>query len=63
MKKDADAVLAEVTKKKSDARKQLSLIAALVKLRNVREKAAEQMGRKTSAEDHAVFEKLSGTYQ
>lgn len=59
MKKDADCVLAEVTKKKYDARKSLSLIASLVKLRNVREQAAIQRGEKVSVEDHAAFAKVS----
>lgn len=59
MKKDADCVLAEVTKKKSDARKALSLIASLVKLRQVREHAAKQRGEKVSLEDHNAFEKVT----
>lgn len=60
MKKEADLVLGEVTKKKSDARKQLSLIASLIKLRSVREKTAQQKGENTSSEDRVVFNKLSG---
>lgn len=59
MKKDADCVLAEVTKKKSEARKHLSLISALVKLRNVREKVRQQRGEKTSAEDNRAFSKAT----
>nr|CAI5863678.1 unnamed protein product [Callosobruchus analis] len=55
MKKDADCVLAEVTKKKSDARKQLALIGALTKLRAVREQMALHRGEKISAEDTEVF--------
>lgn len=55
MKKDADCVLAEVTKKKSEARKHLSLISALVKLRNIREQVKQQRGEKTSLEDHRAF--------
>ncbi|XP_022919433.2 programmed cell death protein 7 [Onthophagus taurus] len=55
MKKDADCVLAEVTKKKSDARKQLSLISALIKLRMVRENICTQRGEKTSLEDKSAF--------
>lgn len=55
MKKDADCVLAEVTKKKSEARKQLSLISSLVKLRTVREKHAQQRGEKTSSANYSIF--------
>lgn len=55
MQKDADSVLSEVTKKKSDARKQLTLIGALIKLRTVRENVATQRGEKTSLEDRRAF--------
>ncbi|XP_044262039.1 U11/U12 small nuclear ribonucleoprotein 59 kDa protein-like [Tribolium madens] len=55
MKKDADCVLYEVTKKKSEARKQLSLISALVKLRTVRDAMATQRGEKLSLEDRKAF--------
>lgn len=44
MQKDADLVLSEVTKKKSDARKHLSLISSLIKLRTVRENVSTQRG-------------------
>ncbi|CAH1976866.1 unnamed protein product [Acanthoscelides obtectus] len=67
MKKDADCVLGEVTKKKSDARKQLTLIGALTKLRAVREQMASHRGEKMSAEDKQVFrtsmEKLSKMWE
>ncbi|KAK5650324.1 hypothetical protein RI129_001353 [Pyrocoelia pectoralis] len=59
MKKDADCVLAEVTKKKADARKSLNLTSSLVKLRQVREHAAKQRGEKVSLEDHNAFEKVT----
>lgn len=55
MQKDADSVLSEVTKKKSEARKQLSLISALIKLRNVRENVATQRGEKALLEDRRAF--------
>ncbi|XP_066151645.1 programmed cell death protein 7 [Euwallacea fornicatus] len=55
MQKDADMVLSEVTKKKYDARKQLSLISALIKLRLVRENVANHRGEKTSPEDKRAF--------
>ena len=55
MQKDADSVLSEVTKKKSDARKQLTLISALVKLRNIRDQVATQRGEKPSLEDRRAF--------
>ncbi|KAL1489151.1 hypothetical protein ABEB36_014092 [Hypothenemus hampei] len=53
--KHADVVLAEVTKKKQEARKQLSFIGALIKLRMVRENVANQRGEKTSLEDRRAF--------
>ncbi|CAH0551791.1 unnamed protein product [Brassicogethes aeneus] len=55
IKRDADCVLGEVTKKKSDARKQLSLITSLVKLRSVRESMAIQRGEKILLEDKQAF--------
>lgn len=55
MKRDADCVLSEVTRKKSEARKQLSLISALVKLRSVREQFAAARGEKTITEDRQAF--------
>lgn len=55
MTKDADCVLAEVTKKKSEARKQLALISALSKLRAVRDQIATQRGEKLSLEDRNAF--------
>ncbi|CAG9767386.1 unnamed protein product [Ceutorhynchus assimilis] len=55
MQKDADLVLSEVTKKRNDARKQLSLISALVKLRTVREQMANQRGEKLNLEDKRAF--------
>lgn len=60
MKKDADCVLAEVTKKKSDARKQLSLISSLTKLRFVRDQIATQRGEKVSLEDRQAFNIITG---
>lgn len=59
MKKEADSVLAEVTKKKSDARKELSLLAALIKLRNIREHMAVQRGENVSLEDRKAFAKVT----
>ncbi|XP_056632960.1 programmed cell death protein 7-like [Diorhabda sublineata] len=55
MKKDADCVLAEVTKKKSDARKQMALIGSLAKLRFIRHHMALQRGEKPSLEDQNAF--------
>lgn len=59
MKKEADSVLAEVTKKKSDARKELSLLTALIKLRNIREHMAVQRGENVSLEDRKAFAKVT----
>lgn len=59
MKKEADYVLAEVTKKKSDARKQLSLLSSLIKLRNIREHMAVQRGENVSLEDRKAFDKVT----
>lgn len=61
LKKDADCVLSEVTKKKSDARKQLSLLAALVKLHSVREKKVVDNGEMVNAEDAAAFKENIGS--
>ncbi|KAJ8981768.1 hypothetical protein NQ317_002362 [Molorchus minor] len=55
MQKDADCVLSEVTKKKSDARKQISLLSSLAKLRSVRDQMATQRGEKVSLEDRKAF--------
>lgn len=60
LKKDADCILSEVTKKKSDARKQLALLSALVKLRNVRQKTAEVNGQKLNYDDMEAFDKNTG---
>lgn len=60
MKRDADCVLSEVNKKKSDARKQLSLVCALIKLRAVRKNAAVQRGEKVSSEDRKAFAHVTG---
>lgn len=59
MKKEADSVLAEVTKKKSEARKQLSLLSSLIKLRNIREHMAVQRGENVSLEDRKAFAKVT----
>lgn len=59
MKKEADSVLAEVTKKKSDARKQLSLLSSLIKLRNIREHMAVQRGENVSLVDRNAFAKVT----
>ncbi|KAL3277174.1 hypothetical protein HHI36_012525 [Cryptolaemus montrouzieri] len=55
MNKDIDCVLAEVNRMKSDAKKNLSLIRALIKLRHVRETMYAQRGEKTSLEDKHAF--------
>ncbi|XP_028139067.1 programmed cell death protein 7 [Diabrotica virgifera virgifera] len=55
MQKDADCVLSEVTKKKSDARKQMALIGSLAKLRFIRHHMAVQRGEKLSLEDQNAF--------
>ncbi|KAK9874671.1 hypothetical protein WA026_005492 [Henosepilachna vigintioctopunctata] len=55
MNKDIDCVLSEVNKKKLDAKKNLSLIRALIKLRNIRETVRVQRGEKTSLEDKHAF--------
>lgn len=62
MKKDADCVLTEVTKKKTDARKYLNLLSALVKLRNVKENAAMKRGERLNLEDRSVFANTSGNF-
>lgn len=57
LKRDADCVLSEVTKKKSEARKQLQLLTALTKLRSVREKTAIANGERINLEDSNAFER------
>ncbi|XP_049824411.1 programmed cell death protein 7-like [Aethina tumida] len=54
-KRDADCILKEVIKKKLEARKQLCLITALIKLRNVRTNKAQQEGTKLTLEDKQGF--------
>lgn len=51
LKKEADAVLAEVTRRQSDGRRQMALIEALVKLHSARIQTMEARGSKLSAED------------
>lgn len=67
LKRDADCVLSEVTKKKTDARRQLALLSSLIKLREVREKAASSRGEKNSLEDSNTFltitERLKNMWQ
>lgn len=60
MKKDADCVLSEVNKKKSEARKQLALLNALSKLRTVRENTSIQRGENISLEDRNAFSRVTG---
>lgn len=60
LKKDADCILAEVTKKKSEARKQISILGSLVKLRAVREQTAVQRGEKVSLDDSNAFKTNTG---
>lgn len=60
LKKDTDCILAEVTKKKSDARKHLNTLSSLVKLRAVRETAALGRGEKISLEDSNAFKVNTG---
>ncbi|XP_044756837.1 uncharacterized protein LOC123315266 [Coccinella septempunctata] len=55
MNKDVDCSLSDVNKKKADAKKNLALIRALVKLRQVRETMHTQRGEKTSLEDKQAF--------
>lgn len=60
-KKDADCVLAEVRRFKLEARKQISLLTALIKLRSTREKLADGCGTTLIPEHKALF--LSTTEQ
>lgn len=59
MRKDADVVLSEVTKKKVEARKLTNVISSLIKLRSVREHAATQQGNRTLSEDRNAFSKVT----
>lgn len=51
MKKEADAVLAEVTRHQADGRRQIALLEALQKLHQARLQSLERCGSKLSAED------------
>lgn len=62
MKRDADCILGEVNRKKADARRLLNLIAALVKLRSVREVAAQGRGEKVSLDDSNTFSNITGKF-
>lgn len=59
MRKHADEVLSEVTKKKSDVRKQLNIIKSLVNLRQLRSNVAAQRGDKLNKEDEIAFKKTT----
>lgn len=59
MRKDADLILSEVTKKKADARKLTNVISSLTKLRGARQHAAFQRGEHTLAEDRNAFSKVT----
>lgn len=51
MKKEADAVLSEVTRRQSDGRRQIALLEALQKLHQARIQTLEGRGSKLSAQD------------
>lgn len=55
LKRDADCILSEVNKKKSDARKQLALLQALIKLRNIRAQTASANGERINSEESELF--------
>lgn len=51
MKREADAVLSEVTRRQSDGRRQIALLEALQKLHQARIQTLEGRGSKLTAED------------
>lgn len=62
-KGEADIILADTTRKKLDAKRNLALVQSLTKLRDVREKAALGRGEQTSAQDSYAFQNLAERLQ
>jgi hypothetical protein len=60
LKHEADQVLSEVTRKKSEAQRQLNMLAALQKLRRVRAQIATHRGERVDAESGLRFVRVTG---
>lgn len=60
LKHEADQVLSEVTRKKSEAQRQINMLAALQKLRRVRTQMATHRGERIDAESGLRFVRVTG---
>jgi hypothetical protein len=60
LKHEADQVLSEVTRKKSEAQRQINMLAALQKLRRVRAQMATNRGEHVDAESGLRFVRVTG---
>lgn len=60
LKVEADAVLSDVTYKKSEARRQLAMLSALEKLRQLRTQVASTRGEHVSLELSECFSSVIG---
>lgn len=58
LKYEADQVLSEVTRKKSEARRQINMLSALLKLRNIRNQTAVNRGQHVDAESGLRFTRV-----
>lgn len=63
LKKEADTILSDVTRKKAEARRQVALLSALVKLRQLRVKSAASRGQHISVEGGIRFNKVADHLQ
>jgi hypothetical protein len=55
-------VLAEVTRKKSEAQRQINMLAALQKLRRIRSQMATNRGQRMDAESGLRFARVTGWF-
>jgi len=62
LKHEADQVLSEVTRKKSEAQRQINMLAALQKLRRVRAQMATHRGERVDAESGLRFVRVTGKF-
>lgn len=60
MKHEADQVLSEVTRKKSEAQRQINMLAALQKLRRIRAQITTNRGQHIDAESGLRFARVTG---
>jgi hypothetical protein len=60
LKHEADQVLSDITRKKSEAQRQINMLAALQKLRRVRAQMATNRGEHVDAEGGLRFVRVTG---